>query len=208
MTQFELRELKDQKGSKLAILQTLRVHGSMSRIELSRLTGLSRATISISIAELIEYGLVYETHHRLTTKGRPATSLELMPNSRVIIGADLDNRTWTLGAFDLLGNVIKTMEIPVHTLDPDASFKILAGEINALVKELELPAIPLLGLGVPGLVDAEHSMIRSAAESGWHNVDVGGLMKKKPGGRPLLSIAIGPAVSPNAGMRRTCSTTT
>ncbi|MFH5182142.1 MarR family transcriptional regulator [Paenibacillus sp. TAB 01] len=87
-------ELRDQKGSKLAILQTLRVHGGMSRIELTRLTGLSRATISLSIAELLEHRLVYETDNRLMTKGRPATTLELVPGSRVILGADLDNGAW------------------------------------------------------------------------------------------------------------------
>ncbi len=104
-------DIKDQKkGSKLAILQTLRVHGSMSRIELTRVTGLSRATISISIAELIENNLVYETDNRLLTKGRPATTVELAPGSCIIIGADLDNKVWTLGAFDLMGNVVKSVK--------------------------------------------------------------------------------------------------
>jgi predicted NBD/HSP70 family sugar kinase len=174
-------ELKDQKGSKLSILQTLRVHGSMSRIELTRLTGLSRATISISIAELIENNLVGETNNRLSTKGRPATALELVPHSRVIIGADLDNKTWTLGAFDLLGNVIKTMKIPVHTFEPEETFKALAREISSFVKGLDKSPIPLLGLGVPGLVDVDHRIIRSAADLDWHQVDVAAIMEKEIG---------------------------
>ncbi|WP_248926574.1 ROK family protein [Paenibacillus hamazuiensis] len=174
-------ELKDQKGSKLAILQTLRVHGSMSRIELTRLTGLSRATISISIAELIECNLVYETDNRLTTKGRPATTLELVPHSTLIVGADLDNKTWTLGAFDLLGNVVKTVQIPVHTFDPEGTFKTLAAEVAKFVEGLDKKPVPLLGLGVPGLVDAGHGIIRSASESGWHNVNVAELMQKEIG---------------------------
>jgi predicted NBD/HSP70 family sugar kinase len=174
-------ELRDQKGSKLSILQTLRVHGSMSRIELTRITGLSRATISISIAELIELELVGETDNRLSTKGRPATALELVPNARVIIGADLDNKTWTLGAFDLLGNVIKTMKIPVYTFEPEETFKALAGEIASFVKGLDKGPIPLLGLGVPGLVDVNHRIIRSAADLDWNQVDVASIMEKEIG---------------------------
>jgi predicted NBD/HSP70 family sugar kinase len=174
-------ELRDQKGSKLTILQTLRVHGSMSRIELTRLTGLSRATISISIAELIECRLVCETDNRLSTKGRPATALELVPNSKVIIGADLDNKTWTLGAFDLLGNIIKTMKIPVYTFEPEETFKALATEIASFVKGLDKAPIPLLGLGVPGLVDANHRTIRSAADLEWNHVDVAGIMESEIG---------------------------
>ncbi|SFL36429.1 Sugar kinase of the NBD/HSP70 family, may contain an N-terminal HTH domain [Paenibacillus sp. 1_12] len=174
-------EIRDQKGSKLTILQTLRIQGSMSRIELTRITGLSRATISISIAELIENDLVCETDNRLSTKGRPATALELVPNSRVIIGADLDNKTWTLGAFDLLGNVIKSMKIPVYTFEPEETFKALAIEISSFVKGLDKSPIPLLGLGVPGLVDANHRMIRSAADLEWNQVDVAGIMEKEIG---------------------------
>ncbi|MCU6798312.1 ROK family protein [Paenibacillus sp. WQ 127069] len=174
-------EIRDQKGSKLTILQTLRIQGSMSRIELTRITGLSRATISISIAELIENDLVCETDNRLSTKGRPATALELVPNSRVIIGADLDNKTWTLGAFDLLGNVIKSMKIPLYTFEPEETFKALAIEISAFVKSLDKSPIPLLGLGVPGLVDANHRMIRSAADLEWNQVDVAGIMEKEIG---------------------------
>ncbi|MEK3917659.1 ROK family protein [Paenibacillus sp. FSL H7-0331] len=174
-------EIRDQKGSKLTILQTLRIQGSMSRIELTRITGLSRATISISIAELIENDLVCETDNRLSTKGRPATALELVPNSRVIIGADLDNKTWTLGAFDLLGNVIKSMKIPLYTFEPEETFKALAIEISTFVKSLDKSPIPLLGLGVPGLVDANHRMIRSAADLEWNQVDVAGIMEKEIG---------------------------
>ncbi|PZE22322.1 ROK family transcriptional regulator [Paenibacillus xerothermodurans] len=174
-------DIKDQKGSKLSILQTLRVHGSMSRIELTRLTGLSRATISISIAELIDLNLVHETDTRQSTKGRPATTLELVPRSRAIIGADLDNKTWTLGAFDLLGNVIDSMKINVNSFDPEAAFSTLADAVTKFRKGVEVPTVPLLGLGVPGLVDADHSVIRSAAELEWNNVEVASFMKKEIG---------------------------
>lgn len=65
----------DKKGSKTAILQALRIYGSVSRIELVRLVGLSRAAVSTAVSELIECGLVKETDSRQTTGGRPATFL-------------------------------------------------------------------------------------------------------------------------------------
>lgn len=180
-------DIKDQKkGSKLAILQTLRVHGSMSRIELTRVTGLSRATISISIAELIENNLVYETDNRLLTKGRPATTVELAPGSCIIIGADLDNKVWTLGAFDLMGNVVKSVKIPVSSFEPEATFRTLASQITQFVDGLEPKPVPLLGLGVPGLVDAGHGIIRSAADLDWHNVQVAELIHREIGWQTVV----------------------
>lgn len=174
-------EMKDQKGSKLTILQMLRLRGGMSRIDLTHATGLSRATVSISIGELIENGLVYETDNRLTTKGRPATTVELTPRSCLMLGADLDNKAWTLGAFDLLGNVVQSVKIPVPTFDPVETFRLLAAEIGSFASGLDRPPVPLLGLGVPGLVDAGHSIIRSAADLEWHDVHVADLMKEATG---------------------------
>jgi predicted NBD/HSP70 family sugar kinase len=174
-------EIRDQKGSKLAILQTLRMKGSVSRIELTRITGLSRATISASIAELMEYNLVYETDNRQSTGGRPATSLELVPHSNIMIGADFDNNVWTIGAFDLLGNAVKTVDVPVSATSPDMYFKALAAEIGEFVRKLDRKPIPLLGVGVPGLVDAGHSVITSAAQMDWHNINVERIIREELG---------------------------
>ncbi|MFC5653801.1 ROK family protein [Paenibacillus solisilvae] len=174
-------EIRDQKGSKTSILQTLRMKGSMSRIELTRITGLSRATISTSIAELMEYNLVYETDNRQTTGGRPATSLELVPYSNIIIGVDFDHNLWTIGAFDLLGNVIKTITIPVNASSPEMTFKVLSGEIKDFIKTLDRDPIPLLGIGVPGLVSESHSIITSAAQLNWYHIDVEKIMREEIG---------------------------
>src|SRR5262245_16839262 len=110
----------DKKGTKSIILQTLRIYGPISRINLSEQTGLSRPTISVAIGDLIEQGLVKETEKRQQTGGRPATVLELTPGTTVSIGAVFDNGKWTLGAFDLIGNAVKSISIPVSGLSPEA----------------------------------------------------------------------------------------
>jgi predicted NBD/HSP70 family sugar kinase len=174
-------ELKDRKGSKFTILQTLRIKGSMSRIELTRITGLNRATVSAAIADLIQSNLVQETDHRLYTGGRPATTLELVPNSNLIIGADFDRYSWMIGAFDLLGNVVKTMKVPVNGTAPETCFKTLAAGIRDFAQTLDPPPIRLLGVGVPGLVDADHGVITSAAQFDWFHVDVKKIMQEELG---------------------------
>ncbi|WP_284645383.1 ROK family transcriptional regulator [Paenibacillus silviterrae] len=174
-------EISDKKGSKLSILQTLRKHGNVSRIDLTRLTGLSRATVSVSIAELIESKLVRETTDRMTTKGRPATYLELVPYAGTIIGADYDNSRWTLCAFDLSGNIIKTASIPAALPSAEDVLHSLLIQLKPFIGSLEQPPIPILGLGVPGLVDSDYQTIRSAPELGWYHIDVGGIVRKELG---------------------------
>lgn len=130
-------EISDKKGSKLNILQTLRKHGNVSRIDLTRLTGLSRATVSVSIAELIESKLVRETTDRMATKGRPATYLELVPYAGTIIGADYDNSRWTLCAFDLSGNIIKKASIPAASSSAEDVLHSLLIQLKPFIGSLE-----------------------------------------------------------------------
>ncbi|MFC4597351.1 ROK family transcriptional regulator [Cohnella hongkongensis] len=174
-------KLSDQKGSKAAILQVLRIYGSISRIALTQTTGLSRATVSISISELIDAGLVREIPNREFTVGRPATSLELVSHTRAILGADLHRNAWTLGAFDLTGNTLKTANIPVSESSPEAAAKQLAREFPDFVNRLDVDPLPFLGLGTPGLVDSERGTILSASDLGWNNVDIGSIMSGEIG---------------------------
>ncbi|MCS7463978.1 ROK family protein [Paenibacillus doosanensis] len=176
-----IRKVWDQKGSKTAILQMLRVHGPMSRIELTQQTDLSRATISVTINELIELGLVHETELRQSTGGRPATNLELVPYSHIILGADLNHQTWTLGAFDLLGNTIEKRRIPFSPLTPEAAVSALVQELPDFIKQLDKTPIPLLGIGVPGLVDTHNGLLRSSAVMGWQQVELGALLENALG---------------------------
>ncbi|NOU62478.1 ROK family protein [Paenibacillus sp. LMG 31461] len=167
----------DQKGSKTSIIQALRKHGSMPRIELTKITELSRATISSTISELIECNLVKETEKAPSTGGRPAIALELVPGSHAIIGADLDNQIWTLCEFDLLGNVLHMTKIPVSSPRPESAIQALIEHISDTAKGAEKELIQMIGLSVPGLVDTRKGTIKSAADLGWANVDIEDMVK-------------------------------
>ncbi|MBW7458163.1 ROK family protein, partial [Paenibacillus sepulcri] len=171
----------DQKGSKTSIIQALRMHGSMPRIKLTKVTELSRATISSTISELMDWNLVKETEKAPSTGGRPAISLELVPGSHAIMGADLNDQVWTLGVFDLLGNVLHTTKIPVSSSQPEAAIDELTDQTSKFVKEFDKEVIKLFGLGVPGLVDTRRGIIRSASDLGWSNVDIEEMVNKKLG---------------------------
>jgi predicted NBD/HSP70 family sugar kinase len=168
----EINNRGDQKGTKISVIQTLRIHGPVSRIELTRLTGLSRATISLVISDLMASGLVRETEQRYSTGGRPATLLELTSDSKVMIGADFSSQSWILGAFDLLGNIVQKSVIPVGSNAPEIVIRALAEAVNEFVDRLEDKPLKMIGLGMPGLADVHRGIIRSAADLGWNGVEI------------------------------------
>ncbi|GFZ80291.1 transcriptional regulator [Paenibacillus marchantiophytorum] len=182
-----IRKVVDQKGSKTTIIQILRVYGTMSRIELANQTDLSRATISISIQELIELGLAQETELRQSTGGRPPTNLSLVPGSHLVLGADLNQQGWMLGAFDLLGNTIDSRRIAVSPLTQEAAYRALIDELPAFISNLgKSHIIPLLGIAMPGIVDSHQGILRSSAVLGWQQVEWAKLFEKELGWQTAL----------------------
>jgi predicted NBD/HSP70 family sugar kinase len=171
----------DQKGSKSAILQALRLHGAVSRVHLASITGLSRAAVSTAISDLLELKLVRETEVLQSTGGRPATALELAPSSHAIIGADYTNQGWTVGAFDLLGNVIHSTKISVDAASAETAISRLAEEIRDLISNIDITVLSVLGLGMPGLIDSKTGVVQSAADLGWSNVAIGQMMNDRIG---------------------------
>jgi predicted NBD/HSP70 family sugar kinase len=173
-------------SSKAELLQVLRMQGAMPRSRLADLTGLSRATVSGAISELMRAGLVEETDARFTTGGRPAFSVQLTPDSRAVIGADFNDQAWRLAAFDLAGNLLADKHLPVADATPETAVDTLIMGLTPFCAQLSLPIVPVLGLGVPGLVDARLGVIRYAVDVGWTDVALGSAVSESVGWPTVL----------------------
>ncbi|MGW5350877.1 ROK family transcriptional regulator [Streptomyces sp. NPDC004031] len=95
------------------MLEALHAAPRISRPELVRVTGLSRATVSSLVADLITVGLVTEEAHREAADepeprrtGRPAQTLSLVPSAGYAIGADIGHQHVRVILSDLFGTVL------------------------------------------------------------------------------------------------------
>jgi len=79
-----LRPRQVRRANRAVILELLRRHERLSRVDIARRTGLSEGTISRIIAELMRRRLVAEDGSEDSTGGRPAMRLQLEP-SRVAV---------------------------------------------------------------------------------------------------------------------------
>ncbi|WP_162600767.1 ROK family transcriptional regulator [Paraburkholderia sp. C35] len=84
-------------------LRQLRRGATLSRADLSRELGLTRATIGHAVKELIESGLVVETSERSegARPGRPGSGVRLNPQGAYTIGIDISSLTLTAVLIDL-----------------------------------------------------------------------------------------------------------
>ncbi len=151
----------------------LRRGGVLSRTDLARHTGLSRATIAILITELLRVGLVEEIGLGQSSGGRPPKLLRFRPDAAVAIGAVLEDRHWTIVATDLHARVLHRERINVAGSAPEAAIEALQRGVTILMPRLKAEGhriLPAIGLGTPGLVDTSSGTVITAVDVGWANV--------------------------------------
>jgi N-acetylglucosamine repressor len=158
------------------LVQLLREHKALSRAELARRTRLNTSTISDQVTQLIEAGIVRESGRAVVgSVGRRAELLELVPEARFALGVyigDID----CLGLItDLSGRTHASFRVQVPSPDDPGSVASLAiAQARAMLAGWDGPRDRLLGvgLGLPGLVDAETGIAHFLPHLGWENVRV------------------------------------
>lgn len=143
----------------------------LSRAELSRQMGLTRAAISLITEELISEGLIREaneTQHN-AGPGRTPTNLELCDGVLFAVGVSLSRSGVLVGLEDLTGNVLCQLEVEDQT--PEG----LISAIRQVIGNHE----KILGIGVssPGPVDpVTGKILNPPAFPKWSNCPIGQLL--------------------------------
>ncbi|MFC0435161.1 ROK family transcriptional regulator [Kutzneria buriramensis] len=162
-----------REEGRLRVLQALHRTGHSSRVELVRQTGLSKATVSTLVADLMAAGLVREEHEppgETRRTGRPAQGLSLVPTAAYAIGADIGHQHVRVVLCDLLGEplwdrfVVKEVDRePAQTLDLVADLVAQALRDNDIAVERVLG----IGAGIASPVDKGGELGRSMIMSAW-----------------------------------------
>ncbi|MET4224973.1 ROK family protein [Oerskovia enterophila] len=143
-----------------------------SRADIAGSTGLTRATVSVLVDQLIEARLVRELPPATPLRaGRPA--VPLTPAERTVVGLGLEVNVDYLGGtvLDLTGQVVAQEVVPgdLHGSDPAEVLGRLGALARRLVEEVEAQDMRVAGarLALPGLVDARAGRLQVAPNLGW-----------------------------------------
>ncbi|WP_460755287.1 ROK family transcriptional regulator [Myceligenerans cantabricum] len=147
-----------------------------SRADVASATGLTRATVSTLIDQLIGARLVHELPAVADGRaGRPA--VPLVPAGRSIVGLGLEVNVDYLGArlVDLTGAIIAERVVPgaFHDSDPAEVLGALGRIARDLADAAHDDGMRLAGarLALPGLVDSRAGMLDVAPNLGWSSVE-------------------------------------
>ena len=151
-----------------------------SRAELSRSTGLTRATITNIVDELISEGLVRESGLDVENKavGRNPTTLEIVPDCYRILCVDIGRDICCIGMVNFVGKVVTSKTVDITDAEsPEQAVELICNEINNSVLSDNTAAIKILGLGIttPGPVDTLNGIVDDIPDfelwRGFHIVD-------------------------------------
>lgn len=162
------------RGDNVAlIIRLLRERGILSRVALSRLTGLSQVAITNIISDLLDKGMIYETGALEGSKGRRSVGITLNDDFRHFIGVRINRDYFTAGIFNMAGRLQKQLTESIDSLsDPKDVLRRLK---NALAVLLEASRAPVSGIGMalPGpLFPREGKVLLMSGFPGWNIVNV------------------------------------
>jgi predicted NBD/HSP70 family sugar kinase len=144
--------------------------GRVSRPELARVTGLSKPTISVALADLERAGLVRPVGLRTGGAGRAALLYEIRPQAGWVLAVDIGRAYVRLALADLVGDIVARREERSRAADRDqliAQVEEMAARLCAEVG-LEPGDITLTVFGTPGIHDKDSGSLRLAPNlPGW-----------------------------------------
>lgn len=163
-----------------ALLDAVRRDGPTTRTELLTRSGLSKATVSVIVGDLLERGLIRETGRLQQGRGRSRAVLEFDPAARTVAGAQLDDEACEFVLTDLYGNPYHRHRVSLPGTDPDRVLAAVADGFRTVRKAATSPVVGL-GLGTPGNVDRDGRRVVVALTHGWQDLPVADLLEVRLG---------------------------
>jgi predicted NBD/HSP70 family sugar kinase len=166
------------------VLRRLFLQGSLNRVALAQLTGLSSGSVTNVTAALLEEGLIAEVGLEDSDGGRPRVLLEVNPEFGSVIGVEVGETNIRVEAFDLRMEVIAAADVGLHPQHHEAD--VVVDEIIVAIEKLQAQfsgeGRRLLGVGVavPGIVAEQNGELRVHAPNiGWRDVPLEGMVREQ-----------------------------
>lgn len=153
-----------------SVIRTILANGAVSRASIASQLGLTKATVSAIVQELLERGIVLETGSDNTKKGRKPILLQINKTCGYTISVDLAMETITLMTANLTGEDCRLVQFPMPE-QPNELLSVLTEQIDLAIASLPQSRYGLLGiaLGVHGVV--HHNKIIFLPYSSFGNID-------------------------------------
>ena len=173
----------NKQSKEIAILNTIREYGPISRTKIAKIFKLSPATITKYINGLIKAGIVKEDGWESSTGGRMPVLLRIAPEAMYAIGVDLGGANLRVVVVNLENNIVA--KITKKTNPDEGRDKVFRRVIDVIHEAIELSRVEKdkirgIGVGISGLIDHQRGICLYCPNiEGWENVPVKKLIEEE-----------------------------
>ncbi len=157
------------------------IHNSpISRVDIAKKTGLTKAAVTIIVDDLKKRGIVEEQAWQNELVGRNPVMLSLNKDCYCFIGVNITRLNAAVGICDILGNRLSEKTFPVDT--PQKTVKKICRSINEQLASLDIQKSRLFGVScvTPGPVDTQNGIILNPPNfKMWHMFPIVSALKKE-----------------------------
>lgn len=143
------------------IFERVRAAGSIARVQVAKELGVSPASVTTGVSELIESGLLEEVvapRDGDAGRGRPAVALGVRAQAHRVAGIKLSDREHTAVIVDFAGNLIANESISRNpgAMELPQLLVVLAQLLDKVCAKAGITRsdVSALGLGLPGFIDS------------------------------------------------------
>lgn len=164
--------------NRLLVLNCIRQQGPVARVEIARIFGLSRTTVSSIVDELLQDGLAEEgsVMSAAPNGGRRATLVHFNAGAGVCLGVDIGRTHLTIVAADLSGTIFARQAGVLHLeRGPDICVPEIIDRLRQFAGDHGVlwERVIGVGVGIPGTLDSEtRILVNPPHMRGWNGVDV------------------------------------
>jgi predicted NBD/HSP70 family sugar kinase/DNA-binding MarR family transcriptional regulator len=178
VTVAQKASVKDvRRRNRALILRHVWLNNPTSRSEVGAATGLSPATVTNVMNELIAEGAVREGGFLESDGGRRRAIVSVAEDAALVVGADVGETRIEVKVFDLAFRPLAARDYPIkgRRIEVADARAAIGAQVVSMLTELKTDSRRVLGLGlgVPGIVSSGRPLVH-AEVVGWHGADFSG----------------------------------
>ncbi len=157
-------------GSDERVLDVIRSNGPISRTGISRITGLSAATIGRVASRFLADEVLIEPRKHVSGIGRPSILLELNAKRASVIAIDLDGEHISVALADLTGEIVWQETSRTGSDSYDSIVTSLQTANNRAAAQLT--PVAAVSLGVPAVIDQDNGLALAGPYVQWNEFEL------------------------------------